>query len=315
MNNVKDRILSAVLSPAALAPYAALAASLLAAMTFAAAPAVAKIKVAASLPDIASIASYVGGNEVEVFSIAKANSNPHFVEVLPSYMIKVSRVAVYLKVGMSLDQWADAIIEGSRNDKIQVMDCSGGIEVLEKPTGKVDASLGDVHPQGNPHYWLDPANGAIIAEHVREALSKADPDHASLYADNAKKFAAESAKRIQDWKTAMVPFKGSAIITYHSSWAYFANAFGLRIVGYVEPFPGIPPTAKHLQELVDRIKSEKAGLLIQEPYYGDNDPKFLERQTGIKVFRFTPSCEGVAADDYLKHFDAIVSSLSKAGGK
>lgn len=278
-------------------------------------PAAAKIKVAASLPDIASIAASVGGSEVEVFSIAKANSNPHFVEVLPSYMIKVSRVAVYLKVGMALDQWADAIIEGSRNSKLDVVDCSVGIDVLEKPTGKVDASLGDVHPQGNPHYWLDPANGAIIAEHVREALSKADPGHADLFAANAKKFTDDAAKRIQDWKTKMAPLKGSNIITYHSSWAYFANAFGFKIVGYVEPFPGIPPTAKHLQELVDKIKAQKAKILIQEPYYGDNDPDFLARQTGIKVFRFTPSCEGVGADDYLKHFDAIIKTLSEAGIK
>jgi zinc/manganese transport system substrate-binding protein len=116
-------------------------------------PVSAKIKIAASLPDLASIAATVGGSEVDVFSIAKSNANPHFVEVLPSYMIKVSRVAIYLKVGMSLDQWADAIIEGSRNGNIDVVDCSVGIDALEKPTGKVDASMGDVHPQGNPIGW------------------------------------------------------------------------------------------------------------------------------------------------------------------
>ncbi len=281
----------------------------------AAMPTSAKIKVATSIPDLASIASYIGGSEVEVFSIAKANSNPHFVEVLPSYMIKVSRVAVYFKVGMALDQWADAIIEGSRNGKVDVVDCSGGIEVLEKPTGKVDASLGDVHPQGNPHYWLDPANGTVIAERIRDGLTKADPSHAALYADNAKKFSDEGAKKIADWKAKMAAYKGTAIITYHSSWAYFAHAYGLRIVGYVEPFPGIPPTAKHLQELVEGIKREKAGLLIQEPYYGDNDPSFLARQTGIKVFRFTPSCEGIGSGDYFNHFDIMVATLSAGGGK
>lgn len=272
----------------------------------------AKIKVAASLPDLASIAAYVGGNEVEAFSIAKANSNPHFVEVLPSYMIKVSRVAVFLKAGLALDQWADAIIEGSRNSNLLVEDCSGGVDVLEKPSGKVDASLGDVHPQGNPHYWLDPANGPVIASHVRAALSKADPKHADLYAANEKKFADECAKRNQDWHARLAGLKGAAVVTYHSSWVYFARAFDLRIVGYVEPYPGIPPTAKHLQELTEKIKAEKAKILIQEPYYGDSDPKFLARQTGIKVFRFTPSCEGTGPDDYLKHFDAIVAGLAGA---
>jgi zinc/manganese transport system substrate-binding protein len=279
-----------------------------------AAPASAKIKLAASLTDLASIAAYVGGDEVEVFSIAKANSNPHFVEVLPSYMIKVSRVAVYLKAGLALDQWADAIIEGSRNGKLDVVDCSIGVDVLEKPTGKVDASMGDVHPQGNPHYWLDPANGSLIAGHVRDALTKADPSHAALFEANTKKFQEGNDKKIAEWKARMAPLKGTAIVTYHSSWVYFAKAYDLRIVGMVEPFPGIPPTAKHLQELVDRIKAEKAKILIQEPYYGDADPKFLERQTGIKVYRFTPSCVGTGPDDYFKHFDAMTDALSKAGG-
>jgi zinc/manganese transport system substrate-binding protein len=291
----------------------------LAAALLAAAPASAKIKVAASLPDLASIAAYVGGDEVEVFSIAKANANPHFVEVLPSYMIKVSRVAVYLKAGLALDQWADAIIEGARNPKLLVEDCSAdgpdapALTVLEKPSGKVDASMGDVHPQGNPHYWLDPANGPIIAAHARAALSKADPAHAALYAANEKKFDEEIGKRNLAWHAGMASRKGTAVVTYHSSWAYFAKAFDLRIAGYVEPFPGIPPTAKHLQELVDKIKAEKAEILIQEPYYGDSDPKFLERQTGIKVFRFTPSCNGTGAADYFKHFDEMTAALSGGG--
>jgi zinc/manganese transport system substrate-binding protein len=282
------------------------------AMIFAARPVSAKTRIAASLNDLASIAAYVGGEEVEVFSIAKANANPHFVEVLPSYMIKVSRVAVYLKAGLALDPWADAILEGSRNSKVDVVDCSVGVQVLDKPAGKVDASMGDVHPQGNPHYWLDPANGSVIAERVKEALAKADPAHAALFEANAKRFHEENARKSAAWKTAMAPLAGAAVVTYHSSWVYFAKAYGLRIVGYVEPFPGIPPTAKHLQELVDRIQSEKARILIQEPYYGDADPKFLERKTGIKVFRFTPSCEGIAAGDYFRHFDAMTSALASA---
>ena len=284
-------------------------------------PATAKVKVAASLPDLASIAAYVGGDQVEVFSIARSNANPHLVEVLPSYMIKVSRVAIYFKAGLALDPWADAILEGSRNPKVDVVDCSAGVRVLDKPTGKVDASMGDVHPQGNPHYWLDPANGSVIAERVKEALAKADPAHAALFEANAKRFKEESARKSAAWKTAMAPLAGAAVVTYHSSWVYFAKAYGLRIVGYVEPFPGIPPTARHLQELVERIRADKAGILIQEPYYGDADPKFLERKTGIKVFRFTPSCEGMAAGDYFRHFDAMTSALAssipspiKAGG-
>lgn len=284
-------------------------------------PAAAKLKVAASIPDLASIAAFIGGDQVEVFSIAKAGANPHFVEVLPSYMIKVSRASVYLKVGLGLDAWSQDILEGARNPAIVVEDCGsagdGGlpaIQVLDKPAGKVDASMGDVHPQGNPHYWLDPANGPVLSAHIAHALSKADPAHAQFFGANAKRFDAECAKRLTGWQARMSPFKDQAIITYHSSWAYFAKAFGLRIVGQVEPFPGIPPTARHLQELVERIKADKAGILIQEPYFGDHDAKFLQRQAGIKVFRFTPSCEGAGPEDWFKHFETMTAALAGTGG-
>jgi zinc/manganese transport system substrate-binding protein len=269
----------------------------------------AKVKIAASLPDFASIAAAVGGEQVEVFAIAKANGNPHFVEVLPSYMIKVSRVDLYLKVGLALDQWADAIIEGSRNNHLQVIDCSGGVEVLDKPTGKVDASLGDVHPQGNPHYWLDPANGSIIADHILDALKALDPSHATDYTNRNIAFKAELTRRNSEWKKQLAFLQGKAIITYHSSWAYYAHALGCQVVGYVEPFPGIPPTAKHVQELVGIIKDKKVGLLIQEPYYPGKDPEFLAKQTGLKVQRFTPSCEGVTPSAYLDHFENMAKNL------
>jgi zinc/manganese transport system substrate-binding protein len=285
------------------------------ALCFAAVPASAKMKIAASLPDLASIAAAVGGEQVEAFSIAKSNANPHFVEVLPSYMIRVARAEVYIKVGLGLDPWADAILEGSRNNSIIVVDASAGVEVLEKPTGKVDASQGDVHPQGNPHYWLDPANGIRIAETIRDALKKADPAHAALYDANAARFKAEAAKRIEGWKERMAPFRGAPVITYHSSWAYFARAFNLRIVDHVEPYPGIPPTARHLRELVTAIKQNKIRILLQEPYFPGKDPEFLARETGIKVYRFTPSCDGAAGGDYLKHFDVMVSAIAEGGAQ
>jgi ABC-type Zn uptake system ZnuABC Zn-binding protein ZnuA len=273
-----------------------------------------KVKVAASVPDLASIAAAVGGDQVEVFSIAKPNANPHFVEVLPSYMIRVARADLYLKVGLGMDPWADAILEGSRNGSVTVVDASSGVEVLEKPTGKIDASQGDVHPQGNPHYWLDPQNGVRIAETLRDALKKRDPTHAALYDANAARFKADAVQRIRGWNERMAPLKGAAIVTYHSSWAYFAHAFGLRIIDHVEPFPGIPPTARHLRDLVAAIKTAKAKILLQEPYYPGKDPEFLARETGIGVFRFTPSCEGVNPGDYLKHFDVMVSALTDNKG-
>jgi len=271
----------------------------------------APIKIAASLPDLASVASYIGGDKVEVFSIAKSNSNPHFVEVLPSYMIKVSRAAVYLKVGLALDQWSDAIIDGSRNSKLYAVDCSAGIPVLQKPTGKVDASMGDVHPEGNPHYWLDPSNGIIIANNILAALKKVDSANSSYYEKNYENFTNDAEKRIDVWKSKMSKLAGQKIICYHSSWVYFASAFGLNIAGNVEPLPGIPPTGKHLSELISTIKSNSIKILLQETYFPDQSPKFLNRQTGIKVYKFDPSCNGTMPEDYWKHFEEIVNQISK----
>jgi ABC-type Zn uptake system ZnuABC Zn-binding protein ZnuA len=269
------------------------------------------VKIVAAIPDLGSIASYIGGDKVEVIAIAKNNSNPHFVEVLPSYMIKVLKGDIYLKAGLSLDQWSNEIIDGSRNNKIIVADCSNGIAVLQKPVGKVDSSMGDVHPEGNPHYWLDPENGIVIASNILAALKKADSLNSAYYESNFEKFKNETKMRIAVWKDKMSGLSGKKMISYHSSWVYFASAFNMVIAGYVEPLPGIPPTGKHLSELVNIIKKDKVSLLIQEPYFPDNAPKFLERQTGIKVFKIAPSCTNVKADSYFKHFDETIAQITK----
>ena len=210
----------------------------------------APIRIVAALPDLGSIASYIGGDKVAVSAIARANSNPHSVEVFPSYMAQVSKASIYLKCGLGLDQWSDAIIDGSRNNKIIAVDCSEGIAVLEKPIGKVDASLGDVHAFGNPHYWLDPENGIVIAQNIAAILQKVDPVNAAYYSSRLVQFRKECLDKISGWKEKLKSLRGAKIMTYHSSWAYFADAFGFSIVAKVEPFPGIPPSGNHLAKLV-----------------------------------------------------------------
>ena len=236
----------------------------------------AKILVVSSVPDLGSIAAAIGGENISVSSITKADSNPHSVEVFPSYMAKVSRAGVYLKVGLALDQWADAIIDGSRNNRLIVVDCSKNINVLEKPAGKVDASLGDVHPDGNPHYWLDPENGIIVAQNILHGLQEADPAKSAIYASNFERFKSECESRYAAWKKVLSPLAGRNILEYHSSWIYFATAFGLSIKGHVEPFPGIPPTGKHLAKLVDLIKKGNIAFIIQEPYFPNDAPQISQ---------------------------------------
>ena len=273
----------------------------------------AKLNVAASTTDLASIAASVGGDLVDVFAIAKPSSDPHRIEALPSYMVKVSHARLYLKVGLGLDQWADAIVDGSRNSSVQIVDCSKDVHVLEKPTGKVDASMGDVHPDGNPHYWLDPRNGAVVAGTIADAFAKADPKNAAQYHANAEAFGKEAQAVWERNAEAAKKLGSHAIFTYHRSWSYFADAFGFEVVNTVEPVPGIPPTAKHLAELVDQAKARKVELLIEEPYFSADGGKFLEREAGVRPVTEAASCDAAAAGSYLQHFDGLMAAL--AGGK
>jgi zinc/manganese transport system substrate-binding protein len=269
----------------------------------------AKLRVVASTTDLASIAASVGGEQVEVSAICRANADPHRVEVLPSYMVKVARARLYLKVGLGLDQWADQIIDGSHSSNVTVIDCSKGVPVLEKPTGKVDASMGDIHPDGNPHYWLDPKNGAIVARTIADALGKADPAHAPEFAARAEEFeiAAEAVVSKGKSITAALPIK--AIIAYHRSWSYFANAFGLDVLTTIEPIPGIPPTGRHLQEVINVIKQQKPVIVLQEPYFSQDAGKFLNRETGIPVAVLSAACDDATAGSYLAHVETVLSRL------
>jgi len=273
-------------------------------------PTFAKVSVATSLTDFASIANAIGGDRVDAFAIAKPTANPHSVEVLPSYMTKVARAQIYVKVGLGLDGWAESIIHGSRNSNIQIVDASQGIAVLEKPTGKVDASMGDVHPEGNPHYWLDPNNAIVIAGNIEKALLAVDPDGANYYKQRLEQFTQSATIQIAAFQVRMKPMANQAVFTYHSSWPYFAQAFGLRIVGKLEPVPGIPPTARHLNELLAIAKSEKVVALLQEPYFPKEGGEFLVRNAGIPTRSVAPSCSGPEPDAYWKHFDQIIQSLT-----
>lgn len=270
----------------------------------------AAINVATSTADLKSIAEYIGGDRVSVKSIASGKANPHFVEVLPSYMVMVAKADVYFKIGLELDFWAQPIIDGSRNGKLIIVDCSQGIEPMEKPTAKVDASMGDVHPQGNPHYWLDPNNALIIARNIARGLSQADPSGKLFYENNLTKFTAQLESRMESWQQQAASLKGLEIITYHNSWPYFSRAFGITVIGFVEPKPGIEPTPSHTAELIEMVKSHKIKIIGKEPYFSDKSPKVIANATGAVVVNLPPSVGGdPAAKDYFSLIDTIINKL------
>jgi zinc/manganese transport system substrate-binding protein len=268
-----------------------------------------RLRVVASINDLASIAAAIGGDRVEVSAIARPTSDVHRVEVLPSYMVRVSRAQVYVKVGLGLDQWADPIIDGSRNAKLTVVDGSRRITPLEKPTGRVDGRAGDVHPDGNPHYWLDPRNGALVAADLAEVFAQLDPAHAGDYRARAGTFAADCLRHLEASNARLATLPVREILTYHPSWVYLTAATGLTVAATVEPVPGIPPTGGHLQKLVEMIQARHLNVLLQEPYFSDEAAGFLTRQTGLRAAKVSPSCDNTAPGSYLAHFDAVVAAI------
>lgn len=287
-----------------------------------AAAAHAKLTVVTTTADLASLAQTVGGGHVDVTSLARGTQDAHFVEAKPSMIRQLARADLFLVVGADLEiGWLQPLLETARNARVQpgtpgYLDLSTSVELLQKPTGPVSRAQGDVHAHGNPHYWLDPRNGSRMAEAIARRLSELDPAHTDAFHANRAAFERQLRERLASWQAQLAPLKGRPVISYHKSFVYLAQAFGFDIVGEVEPKPGIPPNAAHLQQLIERIRAQKIGVLIMEPYYERRSADYLREQTGIRIAVVPNSVGGApGADDYLGLFDVIVRTLADAGGR
>lgn len=277
------------------------------------------LRVVATTEDLAAIAHEVGGDKTEVVPLIRGTQDPHYIQVRPSDMIKVSRADLFAIVGLELDQWAYALAEGARNPGVMAgapgfVDCSKDVHVLEVPIGKVDRSMGDVHPLGNPHYWLDPENGKVIAKNILDGLQRVDPQNAGVYQKNHDAFCAKLDRAIAQWKEIAAPLKGKQVITYHKSWSYFLNAFGMQASDYVEPRAGVPPSPKHVQDLISKIRARKISLLLVDPYFDIRLPQKIEAETDADLVILAPSVGAIpAVKDYIGLFeynlDRIVSEV------
>ncbi len=272
------------------------------------------LEVVTTLPNIASIVEAVGGDDVHVQSIARGDQDPHFVDPKPSFLVKLSRADLLFVSGLDLEVgWLPPLLNNAGNPKILpgspgYVDVSSGIEVLNVPKELVTRAEGDVHPLGNPHYWLDPENGVRIADTVAETLKKARPDAAALIDRNRAFFVQTLRDDIARWKARMKPFAGTKIVTYHDSWPYFARRFGLVVAGHVEPKPGVPPSPRYLSELVRKMPAEHVRLIIMEPYYSDSGPRLLSRQTGVPVLALPPS---VGGDKGINTYEDLFEQLTR----
>jgi len=284
-----------------------------------AAPAFGAVKVVTSLQDFASIADAVGGKRVETFALAKGYQDPHFVEPKPSFVLKLSKADLLIVAGLELEVgYLPPLIDQSRNEKIRpnaagYLDASTGCDILERPTGTVTRAMGDVHPYGNPHYWLDPDNGRVIARAIAAKLSELDPSGAAEYKSNLAAFEAKLAEGEKRWDAALGPYAGTALVTYHTSWPNFLKRFKLTAAGYIEPKPGVPPSPSHTLELINMMIEKKIPVILMEPYFDQKTPKSVADKTGATLITFIPSVGGVPeAKDYVALFDYDVKLLADA---
>ena len=279
-----------------------------------------KLNVVTATEDLAAIAREVGGDRITVEPIARGYQDPHFVEAKPSFILKLQKADLLVVVGRELEiGWLPPLIQQSRNAKIQpggpaYLDASLHARILDVPQGTITRALGDVHPLGNPHYWLDPANAVRMAIQIQTKLAELRPADAPYFAQRLQDFKVRINDANKRWMAMIAPYRGSKIITYHNSWPNFARHFGLNVVGYVEPKPGVPPSPSHTFELIQLMKAQQVKAIAMEPYFDTKTPQSIANQTGSKVVILYPSVGGgkTGTDDYFQTVETNLRNLINA---
>jgi zinc/manganese transport system substrate-binding protein len=277
----------------------------------------AKLNVITTTADFGAIAKEIGGDKVDVFTLAKPTEDPHFVDAKPSFIVKLNHADAVIEGGAELEiGWLPPLLEGARNAKLDVgkpghIACNEGVLLLEVPTA-LDRSKGDLHAAGNPHYMTDPSNAKIVAEHIANSFAQLDPKSSDVFKANLKKFNEQLDAKMQEWTKALTPYKGKRIVAYHNAWPYFAKRFDLRIDLFLEPKPGIPPSASHLAEVVTTMKAEGVKVIIVEPYHDRHYAETVAKHTEAAIVdvSFMPGATG-AGDTYVEWMDHLVQSLVK----
>jgi zinc/manganese transport system substrate-binding protein len=278
-----------------------------------------KLNVIATTEDLAAIGQEVGGDRITIESLAKGYQDPHFVEAKPSFILKLQRADLLIVVGRELEVgWLPPLVQQSRNAKIQAgadgyLDASLHARILDIPQGQITRAMGDVHPSGNPHYWLDPENGVVVARDIAAKLGRLRPGDQAYFDQRVTDFSNRLSEGMKRWQAQMAPYKGIKVVTYHRSYPNFADRFGLEVIGYVEPRPGIPPSPGHTLEVIQEMKRQQIKVILMEPYFDQKTPNSIASQTGARVVVLPPSVGGEkGVTDYIKLFDYDVNLLATA---
>lgn len=277
-----------------------------------------QLRVVTSTTDLHSIAHAVGGKRISATSIAAGYQDPHFVQAKPSFALQMGKADVFAFVGLDLEiGWMPTLLDAARNPRINPggrgsVDVSRVIPVLDvNPTA--DRSQGDVHPRGNPHYWLHPENGKRIARLLRDRFAELDPRGVRDYNANTARFEARIDSTVRALAPQLAAIRNRPVVAYHTSWRYFQDFTGMNIVGFVEPKPGVPPSPSHLAGLIQQMKRTGAKVIIMEPFYDRKMADFVARNVGGTVLVLPSSVEGVrGVDDYVELLDHNVRRLAEA---
>ena len=280
-----------------------------------------KLEVVATLPDLAWVATQVGGEHVHASALSLATQDPHFVDARPNLAVKLARADVLLVAGLELEiGWLPTLMTGSRNSKIQTgadgyVDCSIWVDKLDVPEMPVDRSMGDVHSGGNPHYYLDPRSMKNVVTGVAERFAQLDPANAATYQANAAATAARLDEAIARWELMATPLRGSPIVTYHRNWPYLAEWLGLEVIIELEPKPGIPPSPQHVARVLTTATQRDAKTLVMMSYYPDRSAKLVSEKAGMALIQVTGGANFETGQDWLDFMDGLITSLVAAGAE
>ena len=278
----------------------------------------AKLNVVTTLADYAAIAREIGGDHVEITSMAKPTEDPHFVDARPSFVVKLRAADILIEGGAELEVgWLPPLLQTARNSKLETgavgrVQASEGIRLLDVPA-TLSRAAGDVHASGNPHFMIDPIIAKAVAAHLARAFAAADPANAATYVANEKKFETTIDAKLQEWGKALLPFRGQHLAAYHDDWLYFARRFGFEVDVFLEPKPGVPPSPKHLAEVIGQIKAAHIKAILVEPFHNRKIAEKVATSTGAHVVDGAQYPEALPnTATYVQLIDVLVSRLTIA---
>ncbi|MBH1988763.1 MAG: zinc ABC transporter substrate-binding protein [Myxococcaceae bacterium] len=276
----------------------------------------APMKVVTTLPILKNMVEAVGGNRVTVQSLAEPNQDAHFVQPKPTFMKKVRHADAFVEVGLELELWAQKVIDSAGNPKLQMSQpgriiASAGIATLEIPS-VLTRQMGDVHPYGNPHIWLDPIRVKKMAKNIANGLALVDPSGKATYEANLKLFETKIDQSMIGWEKTAQSIQNKKLVTYHSSWIYFAKRFGFEIVGQIEDKPGIPPSPKHRDEIITLMNETGTRIVLAELFYDQIPSQYIAKRTNAKLVRVPIDVGAIPeAKDYFALISYLLQRLSE----